>query len=619
MELLNLALGENTKITSFVPVSKSYASVEKGNISALTDGLTADPDDCYGGGWAHFYRGFGRNIVIDLEGVFSVCGFEAGFIHDRASGIYCPEKVSLLLSENGVDYFTVSEVDSPYPASFGGKVRAVYSHEGEKCYRARYAKLRFDVDVNVFCDEIKILGKNSDGSELALCGEPDREIYKNRFAPIDCLGGVRDLPLVYLGYWPENERIARSTKEDLLPYVAYVDKNGRIKDTMFDSLLFLFVQGRCPSGGCLGYHGEPSLLSDWEYMIDLLFENGYSLSALDAAYEETKNALSLPEEKKLKVYLTAPVPKISLQPFGDMNGDGIEEKLLSTDDCVNAYLWFVDEVTRRFEAMSFKNIELDGWFWSNESISRVTRDDEETFAASCVKGLHERNYKCVFIPYFQAGGAEKAEKVGFDCVTMQPNLSFNKPLQLDPAGAMEDFTEACRKYGFGIELEIHQGVKNKETQKLYGEYFYEYMRSCIKSGMMTDSVHTYYQCAGPGVFYDCAVSDDEYLRGIYDNLYKFIKGSLTLSDLDPQPEEAVTEEPEEQKEQNTVSDNTSPEPDCFDGTEAEEPKESKKKTVRIRKKRRPIPDKSKKLIIGAGAAAAVIGLAYLLGRKKGTK
>lgn len=619
MELLNLALGKNATITSFVPISKSYASVEKGNKNALTDGMTADPADCYGGGWAHFYRGTGRNIVIDLEGVYAVCGFEAGFIHDRASGIYCPEKVSLLLSENGTDYFTVSEACAPYPASFGGRVRAVYSHEGEKCYRARYAKLRFDVDVNVFCDEIKIFGVSADGSELALCGEPDKEVFRNRFAATDSLGGVRDLPLIYFGYWPENERIAKSTKEELLPYVAYVDNNGEIKDTMFDSILFLFVQGRCPSGGCLGYYGEPSLLSDWEYMIDLLFEEGYSLSALDSAYEAVKKALALPEEQKLKVYLTAPVPKISLQPFGDMNGDGIEEKLLSTEDCVNAYLWFVDEVARRFEATGFKNIALDGWFWGNESISRATRDDEEAFAAGCVGGLHERGFKCVFIPYFQAGGAEKAERVGFDCVTMQPNLSFNKPLQHDPVGAMEDFTDACKKYGFGIELEIHQGVKNKETQKLYGEYFYEYMRSGIKSGMMTDSVHTYYQCAGPGVFYDCATSDDGYLRGIYDNLYKFIKGRLTLSDLEPQQSASVPEEP---KETPDFSESATPEqtpPDGIEADETEAPAEPPEKIVRIRKKRRPVSNRNKKLIIGASAAAAVIGLAYLICKKKGNK
>ncbi|MBQ3231244.1 MAG: DUF4855 domain-containing protein [Clostridia bacterium] len=620
MELLNLALGKKTEITPFVPMQKSYASVEKGNKNALTDGLTADPADYYGGGWAHFYRGFGRSIVIDLENTFAVCGFEAGFIHDRGAGIYCPEKIRLLLSEDGKDFFTVSEVDAPYPASFASNVRAVYSFEGEKLYRARYAMLKFDVDVNAFCDEIKIIGKADDENTLSLCGEPEREAFKNSFAPLNSLGGVRDLPLVYFGYWPENEHIAKSNKQELLPYVAYIDKNGKITDTMFDSLLFLFVQGRCPSGGCTGYHGGPSLLSDWEYLMDVLFEKDYSLSALDQAYAETKSALALPADKKLKVYLTAPVPKISLEPFGDMNGDGIEEKLLSTDDCIDAYLWYVDEVTRRFEASGFENLEIDGWFWINESVSRATRDDEEYFATRCVKGLHDRGYKCVFIPYFQAGGADKAEKIGFDCVTMQPNLSFNKPLQLDPAGAMEDFVDACKKYGYGIELEIHHGVKNQETKKLYGEYFYEYMRSGIKSGMMTDSVHTYYQCAGPGVFYDCAISSDEYLRGIYDNLYKFIKGRLTLSDLEPKKEESTPEEtPEPQPEPEAtpeILNYTIPDMPCYDG---ETLSENPKRTVRIRKKKKPISDKSKKLLLGAGVAAAVVGLAYLLGRKKGKK
>ena len=37
------------------------------------------------------------------------------------------------------------------------------------------------------------------------------------------------------------------TVENLIPYLAYVDKDGNIKDTMFDSFLFL-LSGGFPSG-----------------------------------------------------------------------------------------------------------------------------------------------------------------------------------------------------------------------------------------------------------------------------------------------------------------------------------------------------------------------------------
>ena len=262
-----------------------------------------------------------------------------------------------------------------------------------------------------------------------------------------------------------------------------------------------------------------------------MFLDGFNLKALDEAVADLKNALSLDSEYKLKFYLTAPVPKISSEPFGDMNGDGIEEKILSTEDCINAYAWYVDQVTRRFNAEHFENIVLDGWFWNNESASRANRDDEAVFAKGCMDKLHERGYKCIFIPYFQAGGCEKAEDIGFDCTTMQPGLSFQEVLGRNPQGMFEDFTVLCKKYGFGVELEIHHGVKNPDTMKKYIDLFDQYLIGCMRNGMMTDTVHTYYQVAGPGVFHFCAYAKLEEQRAVYDKLYKFIKGTLTESDF----------------------------------------------------------------------------------------
>ena len=95
---------------------------------------------------------------------------------------------------------------------------------------------------------------------------------------------------------------------------------------------------------------------------------------------------------------------------------------------------------------------------------------------------------------------------------------------------------------------------------------------------------------------------------------------LTLSDLEPKKEESTPEEtPEPQPEPEAtpeILNYTIPDMPCYDG---ETLSENPKRTVRIRKKKKPISDKSKKLLLGAGVAAAVVGLAYLLGRKKGKK
>ena len=543
MERMNLALGREVKIINIVPIENSYASVEKGRKDILTDSRVGDPTDCYGGDWVHFYRGVGRKLIIDLEEIRSVDGFDIGFIHDRNSGIYAPEFVKFYLSLDGNDYFEVANVKAPYEASFNEQVRAVYSADIDAC-KARYIMLEFYVEVNAFCDELRVFGGDCIGIEGELSGEKYSDVNKNCFASRESLNGVHDIPLLYFGYWPEDERVAKLKKDDFLPYLAYIDREKNVKDTMFDGLMFLIVQGRCPSGGCLGYHGGPNYLSDWEFILDELFADGQNLKAYDQAVEELKKTLSLPKDYKHKFYLTAPVPKISLNPFGDMNGDGIEEKLLSTEDCINAYAWFIDETVKRFNAEHFENIQLDGWFWVNESASRANRDDEEYFATGCVAELHKRNQKCIFIPYFQAGGCEKAERIGFDCTTMQPGLSFQSVLGLNPEGMFCDFTSLCKKYGFGVELEIHHGVKNQDTKEQYGKLFDEYLLGCIRNGMMTETVHTYYQAAGPGVFHYCAHAEDDYQRAIYDKLYKFIKGTLTEADIIGTPERNEETEPE---------------------------------------------------------------------------
>lgn len=628
MEVKNLALGKKTVISNLAPIKNSYAAMEKGGKDMLTDGVTGDPASCYGGSWAHFYRGVGRSITVDLEDVFAISGFETGFIHDNNAGIYSPESIKLLLSENGSDYYEVASVDSPYPASFGMQVRAVYSATLDKPIRARFARLDFGVEVNSFCDEIRIFGKKCDGFEELLSGEPVSEISKNVFAARDSLGGVHDIPLMYFGYWPEDERIARLKKDDFIPYIAYIDRDGNPKDTMFDAIMMLTVQGRCPSGGCLGYHGEPSKLSDWEFVIEELFADGINLKALDLAVEEIKQKLSLPKDYRHKVYLTAPVPKVSLEPFGDLNGDGIEEKLLSTEDCINAYASFVDAVTKRFESEHLQNIVIDGWFWNNESASRAARDDEEFFATGCVAELHKRGYKCVFIPYFQAGGCEKSEKIGFDCTTMQPGLSFQAVLGRTPQGMMQDFTDLCKKYGFGVELEIHHGVKNEDTREKYASLFDEYLIACMRNGMMTDTVHTYYQAAGPGVFYYCALSDDEIMRGIYDKLYKFIKGTLseadfaasspeTKTDVDEKKPEAADEAYFEQDTEATSCEETL---DCAkaDGEEiitadgmVDEAEFTPEVNASAKRVKKFVKTHKKQIALGAGVAAA-LGAAYII-------
>ena len=43
-----------------------------------------------------------------------------------------------------------------------------------------------------------------------------------------------------------------------------------------------------------------------------------------------------------------------------------------------------------------------------------------------------------------------------------------------------------------------------------------------------DTLHTFYQGAGPGSLYDFCYSSDTYLRSLYDKTYRFIKGTYEM-------------------------------------------------------------------------------------------
>lgn len=521
---MNIALGKKYEISSDAPNEHSLGTTEKGTKDQLTDGKYGILTDFYGGEWAHFVNAYGRTVTVDLGENMSVEGFRISFIQNREYGIYNPRLVTVSLSEDGEGFEQVASVAKPNPTSLVGPVRSVYEAEFDTAYRARYVRIHFDVQVNTFTDEIEVYGGALSGGEKELSPTvpEEEELYYDNGEGI----GVRDIICFHNGYYPADETLANNTKDVFRSYLGYIDEDGNFKDTMFDAVMFLIIQGMCPSGGSLAKGGDPAVLSDWLYLLDNTFGEGINLDALDEATAELKDELSLPDSHKTAVYLSVPYPRISDKAFGDYDGDGADNVISSVDDCVELYLWYVDRVLERFEEKNYQNLDFKGFFWSTESLIEDTNDYEVTLAERCVKGLHDRGLQCVFIPYFQSAGSWMAEDIGFDATIMQPNLSFNEWAQKDPENFMKDFTSTAAKYHFGIQLEMKENLaSNKEP---YASYFRQYLVSAVQSGMMTDAVHAYYQGAGYGSVYQCAVSSDPELRWLYDSLYKFIKGTLSF-------------------------------------------------------------------------------------------
>lgn len=337
--------------------------------------------------------------------------------------------------------------------------------------------------------------------------------------------GSKDIVCFHYGYWPKDESLSNNKKDVFKPYIGYIDENGKYIDTMFDAVMFLILQGACPSGGKLTADGMPSVMSDWKYLIDNTFAQNINFDALDEATAELKEQLSLPDTHKTAVYLSVPYPKISDIVFGDFDGDEIDNQILTLEDCVSVYTWYVDKVIERYNEKDYQNIELKGFLWSNESLSTEYYEQELDLAKLCVEELHKRQMQCIFVSFYQAVGIEKAEEIGFDSTIMQ----INKALQDNAEKMMDDFAYIAAKYHTGIKMDIHHSLLYDINA--YGSLYNQYLVFSVKNGMMTDTVHTYYQGAGYGVFYKCAYSIDARARWFYDATYKFIKGTLYFPEL----------------------------------------------------------------------------------------
>lgn len=494
----DLALGKSAVAVAF---DKDGTRAENQIKVALTTGQSGDISDKYVN-WTEFSYGLGREITVDLGDLYAVSSLEMSFLHDKKSGVISPAQVEFFLSENGEDFYGASAVNAPYPPSFDMCVRSRYKADFGHAFCARYVKAVFDVDLQSCCDSFKVYGDNCDGFESQLKGEIAKEYSPKGYAPRSN-DGVGDMCCVYYGY-SENGEISQGAVE-LLPHVAYLDSRLAVSGLMFDSLVFRY-NDLSPSGGCYGFNGKETNMSDWEYLLNSLFAFNKNIDALNDVVGDMKKSLGLPAGYKYKIFLTAPVPKVSLNNFGDYNRDGIEDKLITTEDCVNAYLWFVDEATRRFNGLSYLNLSLEGWLWNGPTLSPIYRDDEMNLAKQCIDGLHSRGFKCLYAPDYRCGAVHKSSEPGFDYVTPSAVNEYDS----------ENYYFVCRKYGFGASVIL------RDEQEIGAV-----LNNLAEKGMQ-NTVHLFSPLSHNTVL-KWATAENKEIRSNYDKLYGFIKGNTLVS------------------------------------------------------------------------------------------
>ncbi|HBL85506.1 MAG: hypothetical protein A2Y17_06310 [Clostridiales bacterium GWF2_38_85] len=479
----------------------------------------------------HMTKGMSRDIVFELDNLSSLDGIKVGMYVQQGSGISLPTSVAVSLSENGKDWQQVFYGIPTNPNNIDSN-RLDFSGSFGDAYKAKFVKVSFTIPVHIWIDEIEIYGTEKITSETKTI-VPDEKVIigEGEYPSPDVIGGSENIMLTYT-FKTENPSAGLNTKDELLPYVAYFDKENVMKDMFFDSFLFLPCMTICPSGGVLyAKNDQPSFATDWQAFEDDLFTDDNNVEALNAAVGEAKTQLGI-DDYKAKIYFSIFSTVATQKDFGDIDSDGISEDFSDVENRKKAIKWWIDKLIARYEEENYDNLTLNGFYWYHEALETSDPDEYDVIKFT-VDYLHSMNYYIIWIPYYQASGFTEWSKVGFDMANMQPNYMF---IADSTEQIVYDNAKLTKQLGMGVEIEIDG--KTFSQDEYYARYM-SYLRIGVETGYM-NSIKMYYQDAGPGIFYSAYKSTNPKLRAIYDLTYQYAKKTLTLGVGDLEQTEFTT-------------------------------------------------------------------------------
>lgn len=218
----------------------------------------------------------------------------------------------------------------------------------------------------------------------------------------------------------------------------------------FDGFLMMDYMMYNPSGLVVGL-GEsnytPSQRSDWEDLIEVQLgtKTGFGCRALDELIGEMLPVLGTPSHKH-KVVINMPVPDNVSQVWGKIDDTALNMSLAAHKTM--AMKWYVDLIVERWNDCGFKNIELDGIYWTKESFYG---DSWTPIITDVNKHIHSKNLKAYWIPYLKAYGKEHWTEWGMDVCYVQPNYYFKLETPISQLSEAIDYAWASE---MGMEMEF---------------------------------------------------------------------------------------------------------------------------------------------------------------------
>lgn len=284
-----------------------------------------------------------------------------------------------------------------------------------------------------------------------------------------------DLALIYQGGTHRPDW----TAEDLAPYVTHTFADGHT-DWFFDSFLFFEFTDNWQVAFGYKYGARNATKKDWEWLLNRIFEKEKSLDALNSCIKYYKTIIGEPGFKH-KIVLGIVSPITGQTDWGDLDGEKLDFNIQT--DQIKAAKWYIDELVKRFSENAYDNLELEGFYWLEEST--VKCGDLPEYINRYVHLMGKKSY---WIPYWYAPGFDQWKSLGFDIAFLQPNHFFDKTV-LD--ARLRDAYKLAKKFGMGLEMEFDSKVLY-ENEDTYYPRLETYIDAFEKYGVFENAVIAYY-------------------------------------------------------------------------------------------------------------------------------
>lgn len=286
---------------------------------------------------------------------------------------------------------------------------------------------------------------------------------------------VSDMALIYQG----GSHRPDWTEAQLRPYVTHTFADGHI-DWLFDSfLLFEFTDNWQIAFG-YKYGTRNARKTDWEWLLNRVFEKGKSLDALNSCIENYKTIIGEPKTKH-KIVLGVVSPITDQTDWGILNGEQLNFSIQS--DQIKAAKWYINQLTERFNEGNYTNLELVGFYWLEESTAKC--GDLPKYISGYIHEIGKRFY---WIPYWCAPGFDKWKELGFDIAFLQPNHFFNTSV-ID--ARLRDACKLAKKLGMGLEMEFDSTVLYENENSNYSR-LETYINAFETNSVFEQSAIAYY-------------------------------------------------------------------------------------------------------------------------------